>query len=66
MGESQTLHFYDFGIFERVPEPQSQLFLSLETPGYLNNVKKNPWNDLKSMGRQGYIKQCQILGFRQH
>ena len=35
MGEPQTPHFYDLGTFERVPEPQNQLFLSLETPGYL-------------------------------
>ena len=27
--------FYDFGISGRVPEPQNQLFVSSETPGYL-------------------------------
>ena len=35
MGEAQTPHFYDFGIFEPVTKPQNQLVLSLETPGYL-------------------------------
>ena len=42
MGEAQTLHFYDFGMFEPVPEPQNQYYLSLETPGHFNNSKKNP------------------------
>ena len=41
MGETETLHFYDFGIFERVPKPQNQLFLSLEAPRHLNKSKKN-------------------------
>ena len=40
MGEPRNPHFYDFGTFERVPEPHNQLFLSLETPGYLNKIKK--------------------------
>ena len=40
MGETETPHFYDLGISGRVPEPQSQLFLSLETPGH-QNKKKN-------------------------
>ena len=40
MGEPRNLHFYDFGIFGRVPEPQHQLILSLETPVYLNKSKK--------------------------
>ena len=31
MGESKTPHFYDFGTFGRVHEPQNQLCLSLET-----------------------------------
>ena len=43
MGEPQNHHFYDFGIFERVPAPQNQLSLSLETPGHLKQIKKNPW-----------------------
>ena len=38
MGESQTQYFYDFGILGRVPEPQNQLLLSLETP----KIKQNP------------------------
>ena len=41
MGEPQDLHFYDFGVFGRVPEAQNQLGLSSETPG------SNPWNLLK-------------------
>ena len=40
MGEPKNPHFYNFGIFERVPGPQNQLFLSLETPWYLNTIKK--------------------------
>ena len=47
IGEPQTPHFYDFGILERVPGAQNQLFLSFETPGYLNKFKKNPWNILR-------------------
>ena len=47
MGEPETPHFYDFGVFERVPEPQNHVFLSLETPGYLTKIKKHPWNIVK-------------------
>ena len=36
MGETETFHFYDFGIFGYVPEPQNQYYLSLETPECLN------------------------------
>ena len=39
-GEPQTPHFYDLGTFERVLSSQSQLFLSLETPGHQNNSRK--------------------------
>ena len=35
MGEAQTPHFYDFGIFEPVTKPQNQHHLSLEAPGHL-------------------------------
>ena len=41
MGEPKTPHFYDFGISGRVPEPQNQLFLSLETPGHLKKSRKS-------------------------
>ena len=41
MGETKTPNFYDFGIFERVPKPQNQLFLSLETPGHLKNQENS-------------------------
>ena len=41
MGEPQTPHFYDFGISGRVPEPQNQLFLSLETPGHPTKTSKS-------------------------
>ena len=44
MGEAQTPHFYDFGIFEAVTKPQNQHYLSLETPGYSNKIEKKPWN----------------------
>ena len=42
MGEAQTPHFYDFGIFEPVTKPQNQLFLSLQTPGHLKESRKIP------------------------
>ena len=42
MGEPQTPHFDDFGIFGRVTKPQNQLSLSLETPGDLKRIKKIP------------------------
>ena len=41
MGETKTPHFYDFGISEPVTKPQNQLFLFLETPGFLNKIKKS-------------------------
>ena len=49
MGEPQTLHFYDFGTCERVPEPQHQLFLSLQAPRHLTKTQENPWNVFKSI-----------------
>ena len=42
MGEAQTPHFYDFGIFEPVTKPQNQYYLSLETPGYSKKSRKIP------------------------
>ena len=42
MGEPKHPHFYDFGIFGRVPEAQNQLCLSLETTGCLKQSKKIP------------------------
>ena len=39
MGEPKTLHFYDFEISGRVPEPQNQYDLSLDTPGYRNKSR---------------------------
>ena len=44
MGEPETPHFYDLGIFGRAPEPPNQVFLFLETTGDLNKIKKNLWN----------------------
>ena len=41
MGEPENLHFHGFGIFGRVPEPQNQLFLSLETPGHPGKMPKS-------------------------
>ncbi len=48
MGEPKNPHFYDAGISGRVPEPQNQLLLSLETPGYLNKIKKYLCNSFKT------------------
>ena len=42
MGEPETLHFYDLGTFERVPDPQNLLFLSLQASGHLKESRKNP------------------------
>ena len=42
MGESEIPHFYDFGIFGCVTEPQNQLFLSFETPEYLTKSRRTP------------------------
>ena len=42
MGEAKNSHFYDFGIWGRVPEPRNQLFLSFETPGHLKQIKHPP------------------------
>ena len=52
MGEPENHHFYDFGTFERVPGSQNQLFIFGDTPGYLNKLKKKPWN---ISGRYGVI-----------
>ena len=45
----QTPHLPDFGIFEPVTKPPNQLFVSLETPGYLKEIKKSPWNIFKNI-----------------
>ena len=47
MGEPQTPHFCHFGFFGHVPGSQNQYYLSLETPGYLTKIKKQPWNIFK-------------------
>ena len=47
MGEPKNLHFHDLGIFGRVPEPQHQYYLFVETPGYLNK-SRNHWNMLET------------------
>ena len=54
----QTPHFHDFGIFERVPEPQNQYYLSLETPGHSKQSQKIP-NHLKTY----YIGKIEIWKF---
>ena len=43
-------HFYNFGIFEPVTKPPNQPFLSLETPGHLQqNQENNPGTFLNSV-----------------
>ena len=42
MGELQTPSVHDVGIFERVPKPQNQLLVSLETPGHLKQSRTLP------------------------
>ena len=40
MGEPKNPHFYDCKIYGRVPAPQNQYYLSLETTGYFGKYKK--------------------------
>ena len=40
MGEPQTPHFYDSGIFERVPGSRNHSLLFCVTPGYLKKLEK--------------------------
>ena len=40
MGEPQTQHLYDFGIFGRVQTLPNQYYFSLETPGHLKKIKQ--------------------------
>ena len=40
MGEPKNPHFYNFGIFERVPELQKHYYLFYETPEYLQKSTK--------------------------
>ena len=49
MGKPINPHFYDFGIWGRVPEPQNQYYLSLETTGYLKELRNTPCNILNHM-----------------
>ena len=42
MGEIKNHNFYGFSIIGRFPEPQNQLFLSLERPEYFKKNKKIP------------------------
>ena len=49
MGETETPHFYDFGTFGHVPEPQHQYHLPLETPRYFKQSKKDAKSFLKSI-----------------
>ena len=37
-GRTQQTHFYDFGTLRRVPEPQNQYDLSLETPRHFKKT----------------------------
>ena len=60
MGEPNNRYFYDFGTLVRVPEPQHQLCLSFETPGYLKELKEDPWNIKKNC----YFCTSQQLGNR--
>ncbi len=48
-GTIENNNFHDLGIFERVPSSQDQLFLSLETPGYLKYSKSKPKSCLEAL-----------------
>ena len=41
MGETETLHFFDFRISGRVPERQNHYYLSLENPETSTNLGKS-------------------------
>ena len=43
---TKNLHFHDLGILGRVQPAQNQYYLSLETPGHLNKIKKHLWDIL--------------------
>ena len=47
MGEASNPHVRDSGISERVLSSPNHLFLSLETPRYLNENQENPAPFLK-------------------
>ena len=57
MGEPKNPHVYDFGILGRVPEPQNQYYLSLETPRYLQHSKKK-----RIIFKNIYIIKSQLFG----
>ena len=57
----QYSKFNDFWILGRAKNPRNQHYLSLETPGYLNKIKNNPWNIFEKCyvckcGRQRFLK----------
>ena len=49
MGELPNRHFYDFGFSGRVPDPQNQICLSFEPPGYRNKIKNEYQTPLKTL-----------------
>ena len=54
-------HFHDFGIFGRVQTPKNQHYLSLDTPGHFNKIKKIHWNILKTLCLyiwQSFVLKC--------
>ena len=57
MGEPRIPHFYDVGLSGRVHEPQNQLSLSVETPGYFKMPRK-PQNSFE----QYDVGNCQHFG----
>ena len=77
MGEPKNPHFYDFGIFERVPGSQNQLSLSLEPRRNFKQIKKAPgavskditFINIKNVGHQVFVdlgkdRRRQILPIR--
>ena len=62
MGEAQTVHFYDFGTFERVPKPQNQLFSFLETPTKISfiNLKILELHNCVDFGKDGHQQMMNI------
>ena len=58
MGEPQTPHFYDFGIWGRVPEPQNQDYVSPVFVLYLilQIAKFRQSNSLLVFGKDGRRK----------
>ena len=60
----QIFHFYDFGMFERVLGPRSQLVLYLETPGYFKEFRKKQLNSKQYFVEKYFVWRYSFVGRR--